>query len=124
MPHDDFTRRLVALALLGLCVISLRLVWGVSVEFPINLGTPALAQQDGCTLVTTINGRGNQESEPFKIKGQAFRLVFEAKNPGETWGYAFFNVVDESGQIVQRSSQDLSRDNSDRIEGRRPSPVV
>jgi len=34
--------------------------------------------------VTTVNGRGNQESEPFEIKGQAFRLVFEANNPGET----------------------------------------
>ena len=49
MSHDDSTRRLVALALLRLCVISLRLVWGVSGEFPIILGTPALAQQDGCT---------------------------------------------------------------------------
>ena len=48
MSHDDSTRRLVALALLGLCVITLRLVWRVSGEFPINLGTPALAQQDGC----------------------------------------------------------------------------
>jgi hypothetical protein len=76
----------VALALLELCVISLRLVWGVSGEFPINLGTPALAQQDGCTPVTPINGRGNQESEPFKIKGQAFRLVFGANNPDETQG--------------------------------------
>ena len=81
MPHDDSTQRLVALALLGLCVISLRLAWGVSGEFPINLGTPALAQQDGYTLVTTINGRGNQESEPLEIKGQASRLVFEANNP-------------------------------------------
>jgi hypothetical protein len=86
VPHDDSTRRLVALALLGLCVISLRLVWGVSGEFPINLGTPALAQQDGYTFVTTINGRGNQESETLEIKGCAFRLVFEANNPDETQG--------------------------------------
>jgi hypothetical protein len=84
VAHDDSTRRLVALALLRLCVISLHLAWGVSGEFPINLGTPALAQQDGCTLVTTVNGRGKQESEHFEIKGQAFRLVFEASNPGET----------------------------------------
>ncbi len=84
MAHADSTRRLVALALLGLCVISLRLAWGVSGEFPINLGTPALAQQDGCTLVTTVNGRGNQESEPFEIRGRAFRLVFKASNPSET----------------------------------------
>ena len=84
MLHDDSTRRLVALALLGLCVISLRRAWEVSGEFPINLGTPALTQQDGYTLVTTINRRGNQESESFEIKGQSFRLVFEANNPDET----------------------------------------
>jgi hypothetical protein len=54
--------------------------------------------------VTTINGRGNQESEPFETKGQAFRLVFGANNSGEAQGYAFFNVIYESGQIVQRSS--------------------
>jgi len=35
-------------------------------------------------LVTTINGRSYQESEHFEIKGQAFRLVFEANNSGET----------------------------------------
>jgi len=75
-------------------------------------------------LVTTINGRSHQESEHFEIKGQAFQLVFQANNPVETQGYAFFNVIDESGQIVQRSSQDLSRDDSDRIEGKRPSPAV
>ena len=34
--------------------------------------------------MTTVNGRGNQESEPFEIRGQAFRLVFEASNPSET----------------------------------------
>jgi hypothetical protein len=56
----------------------------VSGEFPINLGTPALALQDGYTLVTTINRRGNQESEPFEIKGQASWLDFETNNPDET----------------------------------------
>jgi hypothetical protein len=71
VPHDDSTRRLVALALLGLCVTSLRLVWGVSGEFPINLGTPARAQQDGCTLVTPINGRGNQAS-PSRRRDRPF----------------------------------------------------
>ena len=47
-------------------------------------GGAMILKQDGYTLVTTINGRGNQESEPFEIKGQASRLVFEANNPGET----------------------------------------
>ena len=115
--RDTSTRRLVVFALLGLCGISLRLAWGVSGELPINLSTSAFAQQSQCTLVTTITGRGNQESEPFEIRGQTFRTVFEANSPGETQGYAFFNVIDENGQIVQPSSQDLSQDDPNRIEG-------
>ncbi len=117
MLRDDSTRRLVVFALLGLCAISLRLAWGLSGEFPINLGTTALAQQNDCTPVTNINGRGNQQSETFQITGQTFRITFRADSPGDTSGYAFFNVVDENGGIVQPSSQDLSRDDPDRIEG-------
>jgi len=80
--------------MLGLCAISLRLARGVSGELPINLGAPAFAQQQGgCAPVTEITGRGNQESDPFQISGQSFRVVFEADNPGQTQGYAFFNVI-------------------------------
>lgn len=117
MLRDDSTRRLVTFALLGLCAISLRLTWGLSGEFPINFGTTALAQQGGCTPVTNIVGHGDQESEPFDISGQTFRVDFEADNPGESSGYAFFNVVDENGGIVQPGSQDLSEDDPNRIEG-------
>lgn len=117
MLRDDSIRRLVVFALLGVCALSLRLAWGLSGEFPINLGTKALAQQDDCTPVTTINGRGNQQSETFEITDQTFRIVYQADSPGETSGYAFFNVVDENGGIVQPSSQDLSRDDPNRIEG-------
>lgn len=119
MPRDSFAIRLTAFALLGVCAISLRLAWGVSGEFPINLGVPAFAQQQGggCTPVTEIEGRGNQQSEPFRIAGQSFRVVFEADNPGETDGYAFFNVVDENGGVVQPDSQDLSSDSPTRVEG-------
>jgi hypothetical protein len=75
--RDSFTTRLVAFALLGLCAISLRLAWGVSGEFPINLGAPAFAEEQGeCRPVTEITGRGDQESDPFEIKGQSFRVVF------------------------------------------------
>jgi hypothetical protein len=95
----------------------MRLAWGVSGEFPINLGTTAFAQQDGCKVVTDIVGRGDQESEPFEIEGQTFRVNFEADNPGETPGFAFFNVIDENGGVVQPESQDLSEDDPDRIEG-------
>ena len=104
-------------ALLGVCVLSLRLAWGLSGEFPINFGTKALAQQGGCAPVSTINGRGNQQSESFEITEQTFRIAYQADSPGETPGYAFFNVVDENGGIVQPSSQDLSRDDPNRIEG-------
>ena len=84
VARDGFARRFIAVALLGVCAISLRLAWGVSGEFPINLGTPAIAQQQGrgCTPVTEIEGRGDQQSEPFRVAGQSFRVVFEADNPG------------------------------------------
>lgn len=117
MLRDNSRRGLVIFALLGLCAISMRLAWGVSGEFPINLGTTAFAQQDGCKVVTDIVGRGDQESEPFEIEGQTFRVNFEADNPGETPGFAFFNVIDENGGVVQPESQDLSEDDPDRIEG-------
>jgi hypothetical protein len=114
-----FTRRILAFALLGVCAISLRLAWGVSGEFPINFGATAFAQQeDGeCTPVTEIEGRGNQQSEPFRIAGESFSVIFDADNPGETDGYAFFNVVDENDGIVQPDSQDLSSESPTRVEG-------
>jgi len=116
--REGFTRRLVVFALLGLCAISLRLAWGVSGEFPINLGVPAFAQQQGgCTPVTEITGRGNQESDPFEIKGQSFKVVFEADNPGQTEGYAFFNVIDENGGVVPPDSQNLSSDDPTHVAG-------
>ncbi len=104
-------------ALLGLCAISLRLAWGVSGEFPLNLGTTAFAQQGGCRTVTHLDGHGSQQSEPFEISGQTFRVNFEADNPGETPGFAFFNVLDENDGVVQPDSQDLSQDDPDHVKG-------
>ena len=119
MLRDGFTRKILAIALLGVCAISLRLAWGISGEFPVNLGAPVFAQQQGgdCTLVTEIEGRGDQQSEPFRIDGQSFRVIFEANNPGETDGFAFFNVIDENDGIVQPDSQDLSSESPTRVEG-------
>ncbi len=119
MLRDGATRKILAFALLGVCAISLRLAWGISGEFPIHLGTPAFAQQQGggCTPVTEIEGRGDQQSEPFRIGGQSFRVIFEANNPGETDGFAFFNVIDENDGIVQPDSQDLSEESPTRVEG-------
>ncbi len=119
MLRDGRTRRILAFALLGLCATSLRLAWGISSEFTIHFGAPAFAQQQGggCTTLTEIEGRGDQQSEPFRIAGQSFKIAFEADNPGETDGYAFFNVIDENDGIVQPDSQDLSSDSPTRVEG-------
>ena len=102
-----------------MCAVSLRLAWGISGQFPIHLGAPAFAQQQGggCTSMTEIEGRGDQQSEPLRSAGQSFRVVFEADNPGETDGYAFFDVIDENDGIVQPDSQDLSSDSASRVEG-------
>jgi hypothetical protein len=114
--RDTFTRRVVTFAALGLLVISLRLAWGVSGEFPVNLGDAALAQSSECAVVTEITGRGNQTSEPFDITGQTFTLDYEAtSSSGE--GFAFFNVLDENGGIIQPASQDLSTDDPTRLTG-------
>ena len=114
--RDTFTRRVVTVAALGLLVISLRLAWGVSGEFPVNLGDAALAQGSECAVVTEITGRGNQTSEPFDITGQTFTLDYEATSPsGE--GFAFFNVLDENAGIIQPASQDLSTDDPTRLTG-------
>jgi hypothetical protein len=67
--------------------------------------------------VTNIDGRGSQQSEPFEISGQTFRVNFEADNPGETPGFAFFDVLDENGGVVQPDSQNLSREDPDHVEG-------
>jgi hypothetical protein len=114
--RDTFTRRLVSFAALGLLVISLRLAWGVSGEFPVNLRVEALAQSSECAVVTEITGRGNQTSEPFDTTGQTFTLDYEATSfSGE--GFAYFNVLDENGGIIQPASQDLSTDDPTRLTG-------
>ena len=116
MLRDTLARRLVSFAALGLLVISLRLAWGLSGEFPVNLGVEAWAQDSGCAVVTEITGRGNQTSEPFDITGQTFTLEYEATSPSGK-GFAFFNVLDENGGIVQPASQDLSTDDPTRLTG-------
>ena len=67
--------------------------------------------------MTEIEGRGDQQSEPFRIAGQSFRVIFEADNPGKTDGYAFFNSVDENDRILEPESQDLSSESPTRVEG-------
>jgi hypothetical protein len=107
VPGDGLARRLAVFALLGVCAVSLRLAWGLAGEFPVNLGDEALAQQGGCAVVTEITGRGTQTSEPFDIAGPNFVVDYQVtvENADEV-GYAFFNVVDENGGVVQPDSVD------------------
>lgn len=114
--RDTFTRRVVAFAAVGLLAISLRLAWGVSGGSPVNLGVEAFAQGGECAVVTEIRGRGNQTSEPFDITGQTFTLDYEATSSSSE-GFAFFNVLDENGGIVQPASQDRSDDDPTRLTG-------
>ena len=72
MLRDRSMRRLVVFALFGLCAISLRLAWGLSGEFPVNLGREVQAQQGDCAPVTQIVGSGVQESEPSRSPDLAF----------------------------------------------------
>lgn len=101
------TRRLALFAALGMCAISLRLAWGLAGGFPVNLGEEAFAQQGGCTMVTDITGRGTQTSEPFDIVGPTFVVDYQVtvENAGQV-GFAFFNVVDSNGGVVQPDSVD------------------
>jgi hypothetical protein len=109
---------------LGVCPVGTgrdlpALAWGISGEFPIHLEALAFAQQQGggCTTLTGIEVCGDQQSNPERLAGQSFEIAFEADNPGETDGYAFFNVIDENDGIVQPASQDLSSDSPTRVEG-------
>ena len=65
-----------------------------------------------------MQGRGNQTSEPFDITGQTVTVDYAASSPSPTdQGYAFFNVLDENGGVVQPSDQNISSDDPTRLEG-------
>ena len=70
-------------------------------------GGAAIAQEDGgdCTTVTRINGRGTQESEPFQITGQTFR-VLESVEGATAGGSTAYAPLDESGEPIQPTSTD------------------
>ncbi len=119
MLRDGRTRSILAFALLVLGATSLRSPGGsqassrsTSKRWPL----PS-SKARGCTTLTGIEVCGDQQSEPFRIAGQSFKTAFEADNPGETGGYAFFNVIDENDGIVLPDSQGLSSDSPTRVEG-------
>ncbi len=118
MFRDGYTRRLAVLAAVGICAISLRLAWGLAGEFPVGLGDEALAQGSECTKVTEIRGSGTQTSEPFDIVGPTFIVEYElsVQDPTEV-GFAFFNLVDENGGIVQPDAVDNSQEDPTRAQG-------
>lgn len=98
MLRNKSTRRLAVFAALCLCAISLRLAWGLSGEFPVNLGTEAEAQQGGCVFVTEFQGSGEGESEPFEITGPSFRVI-ETFDGAED-GFALYRILDDNGETV------------------------
>ena len=96
----DSKRVLLALVLLVICAGAVRVGWETT-------GTSALAQEDGqdCETVTRINGRGTQESEPFQITGQTFRVVETVEGDSEE-GFTLYAPLDENDEPVSPSSTD------------------
>ena len=101
----DSKRRLLALVLLVVCAGVVRMGWEAADK-------SAFAQEDGedCAPVTKINGRGIQESEPFEITGQTFRVLetVEGDSPESSTVYA---PLDENDDPILASSTDNSGDN-------------
>ena len=94
-------RRLaVSVVVLVSCVGVLRVGWEPA-------GSVAIAQEDGedCATVTKINGRGTQESEPFQITGQTFR-VLESVEGDTAEGATVYAPLDENDEPIQPSSTD------------------
>ena len=100
MVLESSSRKLVALTLLILCVGVLRVCLEAA-------GSAAIAQEDGedCATVTRINGRGTQESEPFHITGQTFR-VLETVEGESAEGSTIYAPLDENDEPIQPSSTD------------------
>ncbi len=100
MLLGDSKRRLLALVLLVACAVVARM----SLE---TAGTSAFAQEEDrdCEPVTRINGRGTQESEPFQITGQTFRVVetFEGDSEDPEQSFVAYAVLDENGDVVPSS---------------------
>ncbi len=93
----DSKRRLLALVLLVVCAGVAWMSWETA-------STAAFAQEDGqdCEPVTRIDGRGTQESEPFKIMGQNFRVAetFEGDLEDPEQSFVVYAVLDENGDVV------------------------
>ena len=106
MLLGDSKRRLMALLLLVVCAGVAREGWQTS-------GTSAFAQEDDqdCEPVTRINGRGTQESEPFQITGQTFRVVETFEGDSEE-GSATYAPLDEENQPLTAASSDTSGDDA------------
>ena len=98
----DSSRTVLILVLLVVCVAT-------ACAGPEMWSTVAIAQEDGedCAPVTRINGRGTQESEPFQITGQTFRVLesFEADSED---GSAVYAPLDESDNPITPASSDTS----------------
>lgn len=98
MLERSSMRKLSVLVVLILCAGALRVGWEAA-------GGTAIAQEDGgdCAAVTKINGRGTQETEPFQITGQTFR-VLESVEGGSEQGSTVYTPLDENDEPIQPSS--------------------
>ena len=100
MLWESSARRLMVLVVLISCAGILWMGWEAA-------SGAAVAQEDGedCATVTRINGRGTQESEPFQITGQTFR-VLESVEGASAQGSTSYAPLDENDEPVQPSSTD------------------
>ena len=100
MLGDSKRRRLLALVLLVAGAGMAYVGWEVT-------GTSAIAQEDGgdCAPITKINGRGTQESEPFEITGQTFRVLETVEGDSEE-GSTVYAPLDENDEPIPPSSTD------------------
>lgn len=100
MLWGSSARRLLTLVLLVSCAGVFRMGWEAA-------GSTAVAQEDSedCSAVTKINGRGTQESEPFQITGQTFR-VLEMVEGASAEGSTTYAPLNENDDPIQPSSTD------------------
>ena len=103
-------RRLSAVVLLIACAGFAWVGWEA-------VGTSAIAQEDGgdCPPVTRINGRGDQESEPFRITGQTFRVLetFEGDSENADESFVVYVVLDENEEVVLPNDAEFAPDDSE-----------
>ena len=107
-----------AVALAAACLALGLLVWtfggGVS---PLS-GSAAQAQTVSCEPVTTIEGTGNQASEPFNISGESWRATFQFNRSSTNTDAFVVFIAQKSGEgIAIPASNAFAGDNAFQARG-------